>query len=177
MREPYPAVFTTIQHGGCKVSVCWRFSSWELGESMAGEDDEFARVLDRARRAVPEQRHLMRTPDITSALEPLARTAQTNQEPTQLDLEDLYEEHFGHYEKQLQTEPRVTRPLADQVASELNIEEEMSSAELHRIRRAFALANHPDRVPSEHREEATERMTIANALLDQALVAAKSTRR
>jgi hypothetical protein len=55
------------------------------------------------------------------------------------------------------------------VAAELGLTPDLSTADLHRIRRAFALSNHPDRVVPEHRELATRRMTVANALIDQAL--------
>jgi hypothetical protein len=55
------------------------------------------------------------------------------------------------------------------IAAELRLRSGLSRAELHRIRRDFALANHPDRVPSSWRKEANQRMTIANALIDHAL--------
>ncbi len=57
----------------------------------------------------------------------------------------------------------------DAVAAELRLRPGLTRAELHRIRRDFARSNHPDRVPPSWREEANQRMTIANALIDHAL--------
>ena len=45
----------------------------------------------------------------------------------------------------------------------------LAAAELKRLRRALALANHPDRVPAELREEASRFMAAANAQIDRAL--------
>jgi hypothetical protein len=52
------------------------------------------------------------------------------------------------------------------IAGELAISARMSLAELRRLRRAFARANHPDRVDAHERDIATRRMTIANMLID-----------
>ncbi len=41
--------------------------------------------------------------------------------------------------------------------------------ELKRLRRQYALDNHPDRVPVEMREEAARVMAEANAAIDKAL--------
>jgi hypothetical protein len=55
------------------------------------------------------------------------------------------------------------------VAEELGLRPGLTSRQLSGIRRAFALANHPDRVPSPRRGPATRRMAIANILIDRAL--------
>lgn len=55
------------------------------------------------------------------------------------------------------------------VAQELHLTGKQSNAELKRLRRAFAWRNHPDRAPPKWRAIATQRMTIANALIDKAL--------
>jgi len=55
------------------------------------------------------------------------------------------------------------------VAEELGLRPGLTSRQLSGIRRAFALANHPDRVPSPRRGQATRRMAIANILIDRAL--------
>lgn len=55
------------------------------------------------------------------------------------------------------------------VAKELHLNGRQSKAELRRLRRAFAWNNHPDRVPPKWRDQATRRMTIANAMIDSAL--------
>ena len=55
------------------------------------------------------------------------------------------------------------------VAAELQLGPELTARGLERIRREFALANHPDRVAPVDRDLATRRMTLANMLIDQAL--------
>lgn len=69
--------------------------------------------------------------------------------------------------------PAATPPRkkseAESVAEELNLEAARTIADIRRARRKFALHNHPDRVPLANRDEATRRMTIANALIDRAL--------
>jgi hypothetical protein len=57
----------------------------------------------------------------------------------------------------------------DMVAAELGLTSDLTLADLNRIRRDFALANHPDRVPAALSEHANRRMTAANTLIDQAL--------
>jgi len=67
------------------------------------------------------------------------------------------------------------RPANDAlIAAELGLGSARSRAELRRIRRDFARRNHPDRVPAWLRDEATRRMTIANALIDGALRSMKA---
>ena len=55
------------------------------------------------------------------------------------------------------------------IATELSISERMTVSELNRLRRRFALANHPDRVETSDRENATHRMMVANMLIDRAV--------
>jgi hypothetical protein len=55
------------------------------------------------------------------------------------------------------------------VADALQLTPELTVDDLLRIRREYALANHPDRVAPSEREQATRRMTIANMLIDQAM--------
>jgi hypothetical protein len=55
------------------------------------------------------------------------------------------------------------------IAGELHLTPELTARDLERIRREFALANHPDRVAPLNRDLATRRMTLANMLIDQAL--------
>jgi hypothetical protein len=45
-----------------------------------------------------------------------------------------------------------------------------SADELKRLRRQFALLNHPDRLPKELRHAAAEVMAVANARIDRALI-------
>jgi hypothetical protein len=62
---------------------------------------------------------------------------------------------------------RTANPGA--IADELGITAQMTCDDLNRLRRKFALANHPDRSNSEEREIATRRMMIANMLIDREL--------
>jgi hypothetical protein len=63
--------------------------------------------------------------------------------------------------------PESSDPQA--LATELGLRPGLKPAELRRIRRAFALDNHPDRLDEAHRELASRRMTLANSLIDEAL--------
>jgi hypothetical protein len=53
------------------------------------------------------------------------------------------------------------------IAVELGLNEARPD-ELGRLRRVFALKNHPDRVPAHLRQNALKRMQIANGLIDEA---------
>ncbi|MBX3580878.1 MAG: hypothetical protein KF810_03145 [Rhizobiaceae bacterium] len=53
------------------------------------------------------------------------------------------------------------------IATELGLDRTVP-ADLGRLRRLFALKNHPDRVPLHLRERALQRMQIANGLIDAA---------
>jgi hypothetical protein len=55
------------------------------------------------------------------------------------------------------------------ILSELGLHSEATEAEIALLRREFALRNHPDRVPADLREIATQRMMIANDLMDRHL--------
>jgi hypothetical protein len=53
------------------------------------------------------------------------------------------------------------------IMSELGLHSSATEAEVVVLRREFALRNHPDRVPAELRDVATQRMMIANDLIDR----------
>lgn len=55
------------------------------------------------------------------------------------------------------------------IRNELGLHAGMKRIELQRLRRSFAAANHPDRLPQEFRMAAEQRMKTANALLDSAM--------
>ncbi|HLH11647.1 MAG TPA: hypothetical protein VKV77_07210 [Methylovirgula sp.] len=55
----------------------------------------------------------------------------------------------------------------ERVVLELSLDSATSLADLKRIRRAFALRNHPDLFKSGGHAEATARMKIANMLIDR----------
>lgn len=55
------------------------------------------------------------------------------------------------------------------LARELGLRPGLDAKELTRLRRAFALKNHPDRLDPTLRDLATHRMTLANSLIDEAM--------
>jgi hypothetical protein len=67
------------------------------------------------------------------------------------------------------TQPAVWPADDAAIAAELRLGSARTGEDLRRIRRSFAMRNHPDRVPAWLRDEATRRMTIANALIDRAM--------
>lgn len=56
----------------------------------------------------------------------------------------------------------------DAILKELRLDRAKGVDEFARIRRTFAFANHPDRVPAHMRDRAITRMQIANMLIDEA---------
>jgi len=79
-------------------------------------------------------------------------------------------DHYLEHQVVKHVQPRAalkTDPHA--IAAELAISDRMSIADLNRLRREFALANHPDRFVNEDRDDASRRMTIANMLIDNAV--------
>lgn len=67
--------------------------------------------------------------------------------------------------------PPATSTSPRDIAGELAITKATTTAELYRLRRAFALHNHPDRLAPHYRETATTRMMIANRMIDDAIAA------
>jgi hypothetical protein len=55
----------------------------------------------------------------------------------------------------------------DAIAAELGLAD-ATPADLGRLRRVFALKNHPDRVAPDLRQRALQRMQVANGLIDEA---------
>lgn len=63
----------------------------------------------------------------------------------------------------------LLRQLPAEIAEDLHLSPTDTIAILQEKRRAFALANHPDRAHETHRALANERMTLANLLIDKAI--------
>jgi len=61
------------------------------------------------------------------------------------------------------------RNLDQFLADELCLSPDLTAEDLKRLRREFAIYNHPDRVASAERDRATRRMTLVNVLIDKAL--------
>jgi hypothetical protein len=64
---------------------------------------------------------------------------------------------------------RPERPSQPPAVGALVLKPGLDVEELKQLRRRFALATHPDRVPVEFREHASRLMAIANAEIDAAL--------
>lgn len=67
--------------------------------------------------------------------------------------------------------PPNTSTNPREIAAELAITAMTTTAELYRLRRTFALNNHPDRLAPHYRESATRRMMVANRMIDDAIAA------
>ena len=63
--------------------------------------------------------------------------------------------------------PHLLRIDPEDVADDLGLSGHETLLELTEKRRLFARANHPDRAPTEFRDNATIRMKIANMLIDE----------
>jgi hypothetical protein len=72
------------------------------------------------------------------------------------------------------TPAAAPRSLEEAVALELQLQDIREPADLERARRRFAFRNHPDRAGPLYRDEALRRMAVANALVDEALKAARA---
>jgi hypothetical protein len=75
-----------------------------------------------------------------------------------------------HGEGNASPNANVPAPCTEQqVSDELGLSAALTPRQLHRIRRAFALKNHPDRMAAAFNKVASDRMAIANKLIDKAL--------
>jgi len=90
---------------------------------------------------------------------------------------DFFAKFYADAWSKSQAAGAIERPHQEQVASELNLCDAMSADDLGRLRREFALANHPDRLPLCYREQATRRMMIANTLIDAEIDRRRQSRR
>lgn len=139
---------------------------------MRRQRDPFAAVMARLSQVAEEPRLRDRRPatlavqvlDVASMLQ-----LQTTVSAGKVDLQPMDRVY------DLPSSAETIQPVSmlDQVASELVLKSELTRADLRRLRRAYARVNHPDRVASLDREEATQRMMIANALIDRALAVAR----
>lgn len=129
------------------------------GQSVLGDDADLGFVLGPSEVAHLEsmaiQAALPRVPDLWSSELYTGRG----------DISRRYaEEHVPETKRELR---RQTDRFS--IAAELNLRAGMPRDEIYRIRREFALSNHPDLFDSGLREIATRRMTIANMLIDEEL--------
>lgn len=81
-------------------------------------------------------------------------------------------EEFNRNAPQMAYRDESPPPLAasldpHKILSELGLHSDATEGEISILRREFALRNHPDRVPADLRDIATQRMMIANDLMDR----------
>jgi len=101
--------------------------------------------------------------DAASRLQQVDASEQERETATLVASLEAYLEH-----RRKDSLPPALRPADPQaIAEELRISAKMSLKDLRRLRRAFAVANHPDRAGAAVRENANRRMTIANMLIDR----------
>lgn len=115
--------------------------------------------------AVAEELHSGR---IKVAEEAAASEYRQAGEAIEAELEALLDE-VG-VEEPVRTEPLPIAPPSiepDAIALELGLAD-AAPADFGRLRRTFALTNHPDRVPPHLRQIALKRMQVANGLIDEA---------
>jgi hypothetical protein len=98
-------------------------------------------------------------------LQPLSEREGGLRTSTPSDFIDSYLEHDNKRGSPHVAKAVDTRSIAD----ELRITAQMTVSDLTRLRREFALTNHPDRASSTDREIATRRMMAANMLIDCAM--------
>lgn len=133
--------------------------------------DPFARMLEEIRGQQGEERdsHFRRRPVGNPAFQ-VQFVSEPSRPLTAETLGGLYLEElvFDAGTAADSPPPQTSTEPAD-IAADLAITPAMSQEELHRLRRRFALANHPDRLAPHYRDSATRRMMIANRLIDDAL--------
>lgn len=105
------------------------------------------------------------TPRIASHLQRLADREKESRASMLTASIESYLEHLGEARPRRATQPADLQTVSD----ELCITAQMTASDLNRLRRDFALANHPDRTAADDRDNATRRMMIANMLIDREL--------
>jgi len=135
--------------------------------SSARAPADFAEVLESVFRSAGVDPALgpadVRPKTLRGAASNVARLGEPDRRATPSASLNVYIEHLSKSRA-----PRVLKPADPQsVANELKMAPHMTFADLGRLRREFALANHPDRAAAPERENATHRMMIANMLIDR----------
>lgn len=132
--------------------------------------DPFARMLEEIGGQVEERdSHFRRRPVGNPAFQ-VQFVSEPSRPLTAETLGGLYLEELVYDPgTAAETAPPPTSTQPADIVAELAITSATTPEELHRLRRRFALANHPDRLAPHHRDSATRRMMIANRLIDEAL--------
>ncbi len=142
--------------------------------TAAGAHRDFASLLDdllideAARRASASRPAT--TLDFLSVIDDLGQLVVSDHAAAAGYREHADERKGGDAAASLPAVPPVPQPSIDpeDIARELGLSGRKKVQELDAIRRRFALANHPDRVPAELRGVSMVRMQVANMLIDEA---------
>ena len=128
--------------------------------------DDFASLLDARAQAAANSEPGTPSPRRAGPVYAVGGDLDSSREPANAAdaLARLYADEGTH----AATSPPVACD-PEAIARELGLTPALGAKDLERIRRAFALANHPDRAAPTARDLATARMTLANTLIDQAL--------
>lgn len=140
-----------------------------MSHTKPASEPDFEAVLEAARKARAEDTagsapgaHRVADPDIQDAIERLLNS------PAYVPVGKLAQMYADEQSgNRLETVQDLDQFLAD----ELCLSPDLTTEELKRLRREFAIYNHPDRVSSAERDRATRRMTLVNVLIDKALKA------
>jgi hypothetical protein len=130
-------------------------------------DSSFTKILEAALRArtdeeqPPCEDHPQRTadPQVQQAIDDLLSS------PAFVPVEKLAQIYSEERPGPGQAPLDLYRVLAD----ELHLSPDLTVDELRKLRREFAISNHPDRVDPAERQGATRRMSLVNVLIDKAL--------
>lgn len=143
---------------------------------MAPTGRDFATMLDEMLAAEEAARHgagAIRGVDFLAAMDELrvGGIVADNRVAAARYGEVAGDDYGDRAEPQPAPKPAI-RPLPSldpaDIGRELGLAAQRTLSGLDAARRRFAFANHPDRVPSDRRERAEQRMRIANTLVDEA---------
>jgi hypothetical protein len=138
-----------------------------MPQSRPIPDEAFASLLDaRARVAGSGPRTHTEPSHRSASVRGIDMAAETHVDHPG-DMAEAMRRIYADEESPAPTLPEDCEP--DALVRELGLAEDLTAREVERIRRSFALANHPDRMPADQRDLATRRMTVANMLIDKAL--------
>lgn len=136
---------------------------WQMHDPAS--DSAFTEILDAALRARTDEdlslhaghQHRVPEPQVQQAIDDLLSS------PAFVPVGKL---------AQIYSEDRGGLPPHDLyrfLADELHLSPDLTIDELRKLRREFAVSNHPDRVDPAERQRATRRMSLVNVLIDKAL--------
>jgi hypothetical protein len=140
---------------------------------LSSTEPEFAEVLDSTFRSAgleysaPDPRRPRGAQSIAARLQQFFENDRERRASTPSDPLELYLANQKTNRKKSRPSRAVRAVDPRSVANELGIAVQMTVADLNRLRREYALANHPDRVALADRENATRRMMLANMLIDR----------